>query len=428
MRTMTRAARPVLMASLAAGLVAAVGGCGGAAAIPTLTAKGVSRQQPAPGAPVAEVAAALDGLGYRLATSAFPDSGNAVLSPLSIGYAFAMARAGAGGETAAQLDQVLGFPPSGLPDAFNAITRQLVTADVPPAPAKRKNGEQLPTVVCVGNALFPQRGLPIGDQFLRTLAAHYGAGVHPVDFAGGKATPVIDRWASQQTAGRIRKVFDSLPGDTSLVLANTAYLRADWDRALFAGEPVTTEPFTRTGGSSVGVPMMHGQDDLRYAAGDGWQAVEVPYAGGRLVMRVLLPTAPGRSPGSLLAPQVMSSVSASLHTENVALSLPRWDFASGLDLVPALEKLGLTVPFTPAADFTGISPGLYVAQAVHRANITVDEWGTEAAAVTALGFATAGRPPAKVQLTVDHPFAFAILHAATGVPLFMGQVADPSAH
>jgi serine protease inhibitor len=26
-------------------------------------------------------------------------------------------------------------------------------------------------------------------------------------------------------------------------------------------------------------------------------------------------------------------------------------------------------------------------QAVHRANITVDEWGTEAAAVTGLGFA-----------------------------------------
>jgi serine protease inhibitor len=31
-------------------------------------------------------------------------------------------------------------------------------------------------------------------------------------------------------------------------------------------------------------------------------------------------------------------------------------------------------------------------------------------------------------MTVDRPFAFAIVHTPTGVPLFMGQVADPSAH
>ena len=49
-------------------------------------------------------------------------------------------------------------------------------------------------------------------------------------------------------------------------------------------------------------------------------------------------------------------------------------------------------------------------------------------AVTGMVFATAGHAPPKIQLTVDRPFAFAIVHTATGVPLFMGQVADPSAH
>jgi serpin B len=173
--------------------------------------------------------------------------------------------------------------------------------------------------------------------------------------------------------------------------------------------------------------MMHSQDELRYATGTGWQAVEVPYAGGQLAMRILLP-APGQAPGPLLAPKTMSAVAAALHTDNVGLSLPRWDFASDLDLVPALKALGLTLPFTANADFNGISPGLFVDQAIHRANITVDEWGTEAAAVTGISFATAGKAPAKIQMTVDRPFAFAIVHTSTGVPLFMGQVADPSAH
>jgi serpin B len=355
-----------------------------------------------------------------------------VISPLSIAYAFAMARAGAGGQTAAQLDQVFGFPATGVHDAFNAITRQVVTADVPPAKARgtRKDSTPRPPVVCLGNALFPQRGQPIGQQFLHTLAAEYGAGVHPVDFAGGKATDLINQWASQQTAGRIKKVFDKLSPDTKLVLANTVYLRADWAQAGFSDNAVTTESFTRADSSTARVPMMHAQEAMRYATGTGWQAVEVPYAGGQLAMRILLP-APGQAPGPLLAPTIMSAVTAGLRANYVELSLPRWDFASDLNLVPALRSLGLTQPFSPSADFSGISPGLYVDQAIHRANITVDEWGTEAAAVTsiAMGTSAVAPPPLpKVQMTVDRPFAFAIVHAATGVPLFMGQVADPSAH
>jgi serine protease inhibitor len=414
---------------VAAGLVlAAAAACGGSAAIPTLAAD-VSRQAPAADAPVRDAAEAITALGYRVDTSAFPAGGNSVVSPLSIAYAFAMARAGAGGETAAQLDRVLGFPASGLHDAFNAITRQVVTADQPPAtpPEPRPDEPPQPPVVCVGNALFPQRGLPVGQPFLRTLAAQYGAGVHPVDFAAGTANDVINQWASQQTAGRVKKVFDSLPADTRLVLANTLYLRADWDRMLFAEGGAPYKPFTRADGSSVQVPTMHAEESLRYAAGNGWQAVEVPFAGGQLAMRILLP-APGKSPGPLLSTRSMAAVSAALQSVYMGLSLPRWDFASDLDLVPVLRSLGLTAPFAADADFAGISPGLHIDQAVHRANITVDEWGTEAAAVTGIGFATAAKMPPTVRLTVDRPFAFAIMHTATRVPLFMGQVADPSAH
>ena len=67
-------------------------------------------------------------------------------------------------------------------------------------------------------------------------------------------------------------------------------------------------------------------------------------------------------------------------------------------------------------------------RALHRANITVDESGTEAAAVTALVVDAAGAGPASVTVRADHPFAFAIVHQATAAPLFLGQVADPAAH
>ncbi|MEN3309602.1 MAG: hypothetical protein V7603_5804 [Micromonosporaceae bacterium] len=411
----------------AAGLVLATAAACGSPDPPTLSAAGVSRRQPAAGAPVDAVARGITALGYQLATSALPAGKNSVTSPLSIAYAFAMARAGAGGATARQIDQFFGFPPSGLHDAFNALTRQVVTADAPPAKARattRPAGPPQPPVVCVGNALFPQQGYPIGQQFLHTLAAQYGTGVHPVDFGSGKALGIIDDWARQQTAGRIKKVFDQLSRDTRLVLANTIYLRADWAHPFEEG--TAPQPFTRADHSTVQVPTMRGQARLRYAAGSGWQAVELPYAGGQLAMRVLLPPA-GQAPGRLLAPASMAAVAAALQPADVGVALPKWDFASNLDLKQALTSLGLTEPFDLNADFSGINPELHIAQAVHRANITVDEWGTEAAAVTGLSFDLALPAPPKIQMTVDRPFAFAIVHAATGIPLFMGQVADPTA-
>ena len=202
------------------------------------------------------------------------------------------------------------------------------------------------------------------------------------------------------------------------------YLRADWPAELFSSG-VTEDPFTQAAGATVTVPMMHAESTLRYASLDGYQAVEIPYADSQLAMVILLPSS--GSPVGLLAPDKMHAALAAMRDQYIGLSLPKFDFASDLDLKPALQALGLTDPFTPAADFSAISPGLYVDQAVHRANITVDEWGTEAAAVTGIGMALAAPAAPAIRMVVDHPFAFAIVHTGTGVPLFMGTVFDPSA-
>src|SRR3954470_10094588 len=133
-----------------------------------LRATAVARAEPTADAPIAAVAAGMTELGYRLEQG---ETGNWVASPASIAYAFALARAGAGGDTAAELDRAFGFPAAGLADAFNAIGRQVATADTPPPPPTkpRKEGEVRPTVVSLGDAIFPQTGYPIGDDFLRTL-------------------------------------------------------------------------------------------------------------------------------------------------------------------------------------------------------------------------------------------------------------------
>lgn len=419
----------------ALGVVAmVVAGCGNDAAPAgpmVLRAEGVERVQPPADAPVAAVVAGIARFGYELAPR---DDANWVASPASIAIALAMARAGAGGTTAAEIDKVFGFPSSGLHEAFNSLTRQVVTAERPPPrdeAAERKPGSPPgPTTVCVGNALFPAKDFPISDGFLHTLAAQYGTGVYPVDFHEAAAKDAIDEWAKQQTADRIKKVFDQLDADTAMVLANTVYLKGDWKHGFDSSSTVDAD-FHRADSSTVRVPMMHQQAELDYAEADGWQAVQLPYGSdGAFAMRILLPTGTA-TPRDLLAPQVQAEVSRRLESQVVDLALPRWDFAADVALADELKRLGVVSAFDQGlADFSGMSTKrLYIGQAIHRATITVDENGTEAAAVTALQMMPTSAPPEPTAtLHADHPFAFAIVHVATGTPLFIGQVADPSAH
>ena len=279
-----------------------------------------------------------------------------------------------------------------------------------------------PPIVALANGLFLQRDFAVQPEFLHTLAAQYGAGVRTVDFSSG-AKEAIDAWAREQTADRIKKVFDELDPSTVVVIANTVYFRADWQRPfLDVTEGVT---FNRADGTAVQTPMLHKDEEMRYATGSSWQAVELRYARGPYAMWVLVPRGKA-DPSALLSPEVLSTVEAGLRPAMVDLTMPKWDFESQPDLKALLIGLGLTAPFG-AADFSGIASGLYIGQAVHAANITVDEFGTEAAAVAAIAMPSSAPPSPDIVVRADRPFAFAIVHLPTRTPLFLGTVADPTA-
>lgn len=56
----------------------------------------------------------------------------------------------------------------------------------------------------------------------------------------------------------------------------------------------------------------------------------------------------------------------------------------------------------------------------------MDEWGTVAAAATALSFDESGPPEPELVVRADRPFYYLIRHLPTGLVLFAGQVTDPN--
>ena len=80
------------------------------------------------------------------------------------------------------------------------------------------------------------------------------------------------------------------------------------------------------------------------------------------------------------------------------------------------------------ADFRGISESekLYINSVVHKANITVNEEGTEAAAATAIMMRKTAFNIEEVDFKVDRPFIYLIRDMDTNCIYFIGKIINPN--
>jgi serpin B len=357
--------------------------------------------------------------------------GNLVFSPSSIAIALAMARAGARGETAAEMDRVLRS--LGADDhaaAANALDAALNSRS---GSFKDGAGEPVDLTLRIANTAFGQRDMAIQQGFLDALATRYAAGLRVVDYRGDPeaARRTINGWVDERTEHRIKELL--APGvvsaDTRMTLVNAIYLKAPW-LLPFVDGATQPGPFTRPDRSTVQAQMMARSGSLPYAAGSGWRAVELPYAGGSLAMTVVIPE-DLISYEAQIGADGLDAVVRALDPRQVELAFPRFGIETATDLVEVLTALGMPAAFDPdRADFSGltIAEKLFISAVVHQANIDVDEKGTEAAAATAVGMDTTALPADPVVVRVDRPFLFLLRDVPTGAIVFMGRVTDPNAH
>ncbi|HLC23332.1 MAG TPA: serpin family protein [Dehalococcoidia bacterium] len=373
--------------------------------------------------------------------------GNLFYSPYSISEALGMTYAGARGDTEKSMAQVLNFTLSQdrLHPAFNSIDLQLAQRG---QGAKGKDGEGFRLHVV--NAIWGQKDYQFVPQFLDVLAQNYGTGLRILDFIKEteQSRITINDWVSQQTEQRIKDLVP--PGAintlTRLVLTNAIYFNAAWQYP-FMTESTSSRAFNLLNGSSVMAPMMNQTEYFRYTegadyqappseywrftAGADYQAVELPYDGEELSMLILAPGA-GQFDAfeKALTAGALEGIIGALATKRVALTMPKFEFESSFGLKKPLATMGMGVAFTTDADFSGIDGkrDLLIQDVLHKAFVSVDEAGTEAAAATAVIIGTTSMPPPPVELTLDRPFIFLIRDIPTGTTIFVGRVLNPTAN
>lgn len=367
-----------------------------------------------PEAPTAEWVAGVNAAGWDFHRHLV---GNAVSSPMSIGVAFSLSRAGASADTAAVLDEIFGFPSVGSHSAANAVDLLLAKASAEP------------NTVDVANRLFPDDGFSPRPEFLETAATQYGATIQPVDTADGNAAAgIINDWVSGRTRGLIPVIVNSgAVQDQRLVLVNTVYLKADW-LAPFPADLTRDGQFTTDTDQAVTVPFMRNDEAVprNYVLLESADAVELPYAGSDLAMWLIVPREPdglARVEASLDASS-MAGLPDIARRGTVDLTMPKWE-----QTLPLADLFAWLCPqgFCVGAGFDGIAPGIFITSALHGAKVIVDEKGTEAAAATALISAASTPPPPDLTVVADRPFLWAIIHRETKAILFVGRLVNPTA-
>ncbi|MGE5294442.1 MAG: serpin family protein [Solirubrobacterales bacterium] len=368
---------------------------------------------------------------------------NLFFSPFSISTVLAMTHAGAKGSTQKQLEQTLCFPTSAETLKKLGLTREPLTQEQFDKAFGRiikdlnKQAGRNKNELRIANALWGQIDYEFAKPFLTIVKKQYGGAFGEVDYITGTedAYVAINAWVQKATYGNIKNLVerDMLNSNTRLVLTDAIYFKGKW-ASPFARAQTQEEPFTVAGGGKVQVLMMNQRARFDYAQIDAVQLLDMPYAGDKLSMMILLPKDAGgiRRLEQDLTVEKIPEWLGQVSRQEVIVSLPRFRMVGKLDLAAELQAMGMTDAFSrDKADFTGMVTGvkgLYVSAVVHQALIDVNEEGTEAAAATgAVMGVTSAKPEPTPVFRADHPFVFLIRDKASGSILFLGRVMSPEA-
>ena len=346
--------------------------------------------------------------------------GNLFLSPYSISTAMAMTAAGARGETARQMADVLHL------DISNDRVHASIGAQARWLASTTKQGYQLR----IANRLWAQQGSTLHEAFLKTTSHDYGAGVAEVDFAGQseQARGTINDWVAEQTAQRITELVPpgQLDASTQLVLTNAIYFKGTWAEP-FQPEYTFSADFRLADGTTVDAPFMSSDGNYAHLSDEHCQVLQLPYKRGKASMLVVLPT-DGEKLAELertLTAEKVADWRQRLAREYVSIRLPKFTLRSKFPGMSAvLVEMGMQYAFSPTeANFTGLTQDrqFRIYAIVHQAFIEVNEQGTEAAAATE----EADGDAPDTTFHADHPFLFLIIDHGTQAILFMGRVANP---
>lgn len=351
-----------------------------------------------------------NGLGIDLFRNVFKREGrNICVSPVSMLFDFAMMANGDNGDTRDEILEILGYG-----KGEEALENLNTYCNALLADATSQEGA---TRCEFTNSVWYEPTLPIMPEFASDIQNIFNGTLFPIwpgNEAGKKA---INEFVKEHTYGLIPKLLSN-PMDVRLAFLNTTYFKGKWQNKF---DKSYDSKFHNADGTESETTFMWADADLQYCAIEDMKGVVLPYAGGQYTMTVIQPANDTDFNTMLdsLSPSLLKDLQASTRTEEVILSLPKFNTEININMDPILQDLGFDRIFSPGIG-TASDHYLQLVEVIHAVKIIVDEEGTEAAAASIFGDADCIHYPAK--MTFNRPFVYMIKDTASDTILFMGAI------
>ena len=354
----------------------------------------------------------------QAANNTFTDNSQIVLSPLSASMALSMVSNGAAGETQEEILNALGF--NGFTAEDVNLFNQKLMATLPDLDNT--------STVSISNSLWMNQGNTILEKFKKTLSDNYDAEVETVDFNEQKTIEQINEWCETKTNGRIRDFITALPPHSSFVLLNALHFKGGWVNKFKTIKP---DVFTTEAGGLQNVKYLYKEKtDYLYTENEYFSMAELHYGNKAYSFVVVLPKEEvniANCMANLTGEEWLEAVS-NMKSTPLNMKLPKFKVENKLSLNETLKLMGINRAFTEKADFSDLSKNeTSLSQVLQTNYLSLDENGTEAAAVTAV-MDSLGRPSGGVEeivpidFHVNRPFLYFIKEKSTNTILFMGKI------
>ncbi|XP_068110830.1 alpha-1-antitrypsin-like [Hyperolius riggenbachi] len=350
---------------------------------------------------------------FRQISSAHP-SENIVLSPISIATALALLALGAKANTHDQIIEGIGFN-------MTEISEKEIHGGFQNLREVMSNKTELH--LDSGNGLFISKEWNILDEFLDNAKKLYDSEVFSTDFQDNEvAKKQINSYVDKHTNGKIPEVLSSVDKEAVFILANFIYFRGEWEKP-FEEEFTKEGDFHVSDKVTVKVPFMWKLSFFQAAFLEDADVVAIPYKGDANALIILPKEGKMKDVEDNLQDIVMKYVKTR-HTGVLEVRVPKFSVESSFELKDVFAKLGIVDLFSNNADLSGITgaPNLMVSKALHKAKMSIDEKGTEAAATTVIEGIPTSLPPS---VTFDRPFIFNIYDHTIKTSVFWAKITNP---
>lgn len=362
------------------------------------------------GSPLSEFGVALFGQTVQQADA----QENVLVSPLSVLLALYMTANGAGGNTAAQMKEVLG-------DDLNAYLKAYQEA--------LPQGENYSLKLANGIWFREESFLTVQEKFLKINQDYFNAGLYKAPF-NETTCKEINEWVKEKTDGMIDGILDEISEDAVLYLVNALSFDAKWENEYDSYSVQENATFTKEDGTKQTATLMHSEEST-YLEDELATGFVKYYKDKKYAFVALLP-----KEGVTVAEYVaamdatkLQQLLANAKRTTVNAALPKFEVEYDILLNDILSDLGMPDAFSASdADFSNMASSkrgnIFISQVLHKTFLSVDELGTKAGAATIVAMQDKSAPMEFYTVTLNRPFVYLLVDCETNQPFFMGTLMD----